>query len=363
MYQGVGDASETMLRYGYETDMVIAYQSLSSQWGLEMRLAQDKGNGASAIDNRQAADRISQTARDQRSLSIVLMPPYFDDKTGYSNLLQFDAEGQTRLTAIAEKQATRRAQAEEWNQKATDYTITLTVLAVCAFLFGLAAIVLGRIGYLFMGVGTLIGIGAVIAVAITVWLPVRSIPDAAIQKYAQGFGDAYYAQRLEYFSAHSLAIARCDTAMANLTQAIDLGGDYASAYRSRADAHIVKAQALLFGQGDAAQLAAELDRAAADYAHVIALGEGDKHVYWNLGYTYFLARRYQDAIDISRKALADAPDLKLALGMNIAVYMLGQGNRTLATRQLEEALLWSEQHPLASRLVLYAADHHDYRAT
>ena len=348
MYQGIADGNEHMLRYGYETNMLIVYQALSTQWGLEMRLAQDKGALPAALDNRSAAVRIAQTAQEQRNLSLILMPPYFDDQTGISNLLQFDAEGQTKLTIMAEKHAARRAEAVAWGQKSDNYTMTLTVLAVSAFLFGLAVIVGGGMGYLFLAVGNLIAMGAAVAVLATLALPVPRLSDQAMQHYARGFGDAYHAQRLEYFTAHGLAIERADLAIASLTQAIRLGGDYAAAHKSRGDAHVIKAQALFFDKSDPARLTAELDQAAVDFRQAIDLGAGDKHTYWNLGYTYFLAKRYPDAIAVSQQALDKAPDLKLALGMNISVYLLGQGKRAEALQQLEQALGWAEKHPLAS---------------
>ncbi len=348
MLQGIADTNTGTLRYAYEIDMLVAQQSLFTQWGVEMRSAQENGSSTGAAENRQAAQRYIQIANDQRTLSTLLSPPYYDDKTGNANVLQFDADGQVKLVAMAERQAAKRQQADAWGQKGNNYTITLTVLAVCAFLFGLAVIAGGGIGYLFVAVGNVIAAGAVLAVVVTCLLPVPYLPDQAIQDYAQGFGDAYVGQKLEYYSQHQMALQRSDQAIAALSKAIDQRGDYASAYVTRGDAHIVEAQALTFSRGDQARLQVQLDLAAADYRRAIDLGHGDKHTYWNLGYTYFLAKKYDQAISVTQQALKVAPDQRLGLGMNMAIYTMGLGKRAEGMQQLEDALTWAEKHHLAS---------------
>ena len=347
--QANADGNTATLRYVYESNMLASNQSLLILASLEMRLAQERTAPSAALDDRQAAARLGQIVNDQRALSDLLSSPYFDAKTGSADVYQYVVDHQTTPIALAvEKQAAKREQADAWSSKGNNYTITLTVLAAVVFLFGLAAILAGGIGYLFLAVGNLIAGGAFLAVAVTILLPVPNMPEEAMTQYARGFGDVYYAQTMEYFSAQQFATQRADQAIAEFTKAIALRRDYAAAYESRGDAHVLKGEALLFGKGDPVQVQSETDLAIKDFQRALELGRRDKHTYWDLGYSYFLAKQYPNAIAVSQQALELAPDQKLGLGINIALYMLAQGKRTEAMQQLEDSLAWAEKHRLAS---------------
>ena len=347
--QANADGNAATLRYVYESNMLASNQSLLILASLETRLAQENNLSSAALDNRQAAVRLGKLVDDQRTLSDLLSPPYYDETRSNADQLQYVVDHQSTPIALAvEKQAAKREQAGAWGGKANNYTITITVLAACVVLFGLAAILGGGIGYLFLAVGNLIAGGAFLAVLVTLLLPVPNMPEEAMANYAQGFGNGYYAQMVEYYGAHQPAIQRADRAIAELSQAIALRRDYAAAYETRGDAHLVKAEALLFGKSDAAAVQSEVDLAIKDYARAIELGRRDKHTYWNLGYSYYLAMQYPEAIAVSQQALQLAPDLRLGLGMNIAVYLLAQGKRAEAMQQLQDSLAWAEKHRLAS---------------
>ena len=347
--QANADGNAATLRYVYENNILASNQSLLILASLETRLAQENTLSSAALDERQAAARLGKIVDDQRPLSDLLSPPYFDPVSSNADLLQYVVDHQTTPTALAvERQAAKREQADAWGGKGNNYTITITVLAAVVFLFGLAAILGGGIGYLFLAVGNLIAGGAFLAVVVTMLLPVPNMPEEAIAQYAQGFGHVYSAQTIEYYAVHQFAAQRADLAIAELSTAISLRRDYAAAYETRGDAHLIKGQALLFGQGDPAAVQVEVDLAVKDYDLAIQLGRRDKHTYWNLGYSYFLAKRYPEAVAVSQQALQLAPDLRLGLGMNIAVYMLAEGKRAESMQALEDALGWAEKHRLAS---------------
>lgn len=347
--QANADGNAATLRYVYENNILASNQSLLILASLETRLSQENSVPSAALDERQAAARLGKIVDDQRPLSDLLSPPYFDAASSNANLLQYFVDHQTTPAALAaERQAARREQADAWGGKGNNYTITITVLAAVVFLFGLAAILGGGIGYLFLAVGNLIAGASFLAVVVTMLLPVPNMPEEAMARYAQGFGNVYSALTIEYYAAHQQAAQLTDMAISELSTAIALRSDYAAAYGARGDAHLIKGQALLFGRADPAAVQGEVDLAVKDYEHVIQLGRGDKHTYWNLGYSYFLAKRYPDAVAVSQRALQLAPDQRLGLGMNLAVYMIAEGKRTEAMQQLEDALAWAEKHRLAS---------------
>lgn len=347
LLQSNADETSALLQFSYEKSRVASFFSLIAQNGVETRLSQETGAAFGPADYQQAASRFQQIENDQRTLSALLTPPYFGPSG--PDVLQFVVDRQITPTALAtEKQAAQSEQANAWGNKQNNYTITITVLAVCVFLFGLAAIVGRGLGYVFVGVGSFIATGAFLATAITLVLPVPAMPAEAIQQYAQGYGHLAYAEAVESNAFHQRAALRADQAIAALSQAIALRGDYAAAYQVRGDAHLVKGQALRLSQGDPAALRSELGLAVADFRRAIDLGRGDQHTYWNLGYALFLSGQYQDALATSQQALKLAPDRELGLGMNMAVYLCAQGKRAEAMQELEETLAWADTHRLGS---------------
>jgi tetratricopeptide (TPR) repeat protein len=282
-------------------------------------------------------------------LSELLSPPYYDEATARSDAFQFAVDFLVIPPAVVtEKQSAKREEAEAWGNKSNNYIVTVMVLAVCLFLFGLAIAIGGQVKYLFVAVGSLIAEAACIAVFVTLLLPVPQMSEDAIQRYAQGVGHAYYAWNLELSAAHSQVPQKADQAIASFTEALALRRDYGAAYQARGNAHLIKAEALLFGRGDPVQTKAELDQAVADFKRAIDLGRGNKDGYWNLGWAYFLAKKYPESIAATKEALKLASELKLGLGLNLAANLLGEGKRAEAMQQLEESISWAAQHPLYS---------------
>jgi tetratricopeptide (TPR) repeat protein len=129
-----------------------------------------------------------------------------------------------RLTLKQRALATTRI---TWNDRSTQYTTVIAVLAVAIFLVGFALVVEGpirRSAYLLgMGIG-------IFAAVWTVWiyhLPIPSTPNTAIDAAARG---AVLTQEGDYHAA----VARYDAA-------IDADDGYATAYSGRARARLLAA--------------------------------------------------------------------------------------------------------------------------
>lgn len=347
--ESMGRGGAGIQRYVYERDQLLNYRSLVTLWSLEKRLAQDKAALSAAEDNELAAERLWQVLETLRSQSQLLSPPYYDESSARIDVFQFGVDYLVLpSTETAERQAAKHAEAEAWGNKANNYVICITVLAVCLFLYGLAVTIGGRLKYLFVVLGSLIAEGILLAVVATLWLPVPRISDESIQQYARGVGDLYYALQLHSSSQYAEVPPRADQAAASLTRAIASRGDYGAAFQARGDVHLIKAESLIFSRGDPAEIKAELDLAIADLLQAINLGRADRHSYWNLGWTYFLARRYSESMTVMQRAVELAPNMRFGLGLNMALNLLGQGKRDEAMKELERSLTWAAEHSLAS---------------
>jgi len=97
------------------------------------------------------------------------------------------------------------------------------------------------------------------------------------------------------------------------------------------------------------QARAELRQAIDSLKTAARLGRaGERHLCWNLGWACFLAGNYGESFAATEKALALAPDMKFALGLNAALALWEGEKRDAAAARLEDALRWAETHPLAS---------------
>lgn len=135
--------------------------------------------------------------------------------------LQTDAE---RLTLQQRALATTRI---TWNDRSTQYTTVIAVLAVSIFLVGFGLVVGGPIRRAAYLLGVTVG---ALAAAWALWiyfLPIPSTPEPAIRATARG----------TVLSEH----ARYRAALVQYDRAIRAAGDYAPAYSGRASARLLAA--------------------------------------------------------------------------------------------------------------------------
>ena len=355
--KAIGKSEAGVLRYLYERDRLAAHQALVMEWVLERRLAQERDSLAAAQRDEQAAARLWQVLEQARSLSGILSPPYFDEATFTADVVRFGADYLVvPPTLTVEKEAAKREEADAWSAKNERYVVTVTVVAVSLFLFGLALTVRGGLRSLFFIVGVAIATASLAFVLATVVVAVPQVPEESMVLYATGIGDTYYAEVLNLGAAYAEIPAHADQAIESFTEAIALRPGYGAAYQARGEARLLKAEALFLSGGQGAS--AELDGSIRDLERAARLGRRDKETWSRLSFAYFLEERYPEAVAAARAALALAPDLRLRLCLNLVLGLLGQGKPAEAREVLEEGLSWAEAHPLASdALTLRAAIH------
>lgn len=354
--KAIGKSEAGILRYIYERNRLAAHQALVTEWALERRLAQERTSLTAAQEDERAAARLWRVMDDARSLSALLSPPYFDEETFYADVIQFGVNFLVVPPALTlEKEAAKREEADAWGAKSERYVVTITVLAVSLFLFGLAMTLRGRLKTLFTSVGVLIVTASLAFVLSAALAPVPRIPEESMTLYATGVGETYYAGILELGGAYGRVPDHADWAIESFTQAIALRPDYAAAYQARGDARLLKAEALLFGSGDSQKVSSGLAGSISDFVRAAALGRRDKETWSRLAWAYFLAERYPESVEAARRALALAPDLGLRLGLQLALALLGAEGQAKANEELEAALAGAEEHPLASDSLAFRA--------
>jgi tetratricopeptide (TPR) repeat protein len=235
--------------------------------------------------------------------------PYFDPDTSKTDFYAYHADLNVVTTTLLLEQRTFSIEtANIWNAKSDGYITILTLLAASLFLYGLSTTIKTQLRYIFAIVGTAL---VVLAGAWTLNLslsPVPEIPIEAITAYAQGRG--------QYDGGHY------PEAQLLFEEALTLYPDYGEAYAGRAE--------ILLDEGD-------YEAAAADYEQAIALGANDPGIYWNLGWTYYLAGDYDASIEASRSALAQDPTL-IPVMMNVATALLAKGETEAAMQEYEHGL-------------------------
>ncbi len=252
-----------------------------------------------------------ETVRDQiEPLSPLLQPPYFDPAGPFSpDVAAYEADLYLiEATALAERFAAAAALDDAWDGKANLYVTQLTLLAVTLFLFGLSITVTGIVRWLFLGSGLFITAITFVWMLVTLLWPVPVLNDQAIDDYAQGAG-------LAHQDDQKGAIAAFNRSLLNTP-------DYGNALFERGNAH--------YALGDYAA-------AANDFEAAQQAGRDDINLAWNLGWMYYLMGRFDEAIQMDRKALASNPE-QIGLHFNLALALLASGDIEAAKIEYNRAL-------------------------
>jgi tetratricopeptide (TPR) repeat protein len=235
--------------------------------------------------------------------------PYYITDTDTADLYSYHADINVYTTTLlAEQRAFVTASADVWNGKADGYVTVLTILAVTLFLFGLSTTVKGNLRFLFAIVATfLVIVGLVQIVGLTLG-PVPDVPYGAIQSYARA--------RAAWWSG------RTDDARSAISETLELYPGYGNAHSLQAD--------ILLDDSN-------YDAATAAYRQALASGTDEVSIYWDMGWTLYLAGDYDGSLEASRHALELAPHL-LPVRMNIATALLAQGKTNEAMDEYEAGL-------------------------
>lgn len=280
-------------------------------------------NSADRREDAAAALRF-RTVRDKLvPLSPLLAQPYFDVDTGQIDVARYEADTYlVEITALTERFVAASNVKDAWDAKANTYIVHLTLLAVALFMFGLAITISTSVTRkVFVGTGSLAAIVAVVWAGATLLQPVvdRRNQGSAIDAYARGYGllhQARYTQAIDAFDG-----------------ALNAAPDYGSAYAQRAEAQ--------FALG-------EYEKAAADYEQARANGDDSTATAGNLGWTYYLLARFDDAIKLNRETLAKSPD-ELWIRFNQGVTLLAAGQIDAAKAEYQDGMDRSAQQVAAAR--------------
>jgi tetratricopeptide (TPR) repeat protein len=280
-------------------------------------------NSADRRDEAAAAQRY-RTVRDKiLPLSPLLTQPYFDVNTGQIDVARYEADTYlVEITALTEKFVAASNVKDAWDAKANTYIVHLTLLAVALFMFGLAITISTPVTRkVFVGAGSLAAIVAVGWAGATFFQPVidRREQGSAIDAYARGFGLAHQARYTQAIDAFDGALSAAP--------------DYGSAYAQRAEAR--------FALG-------EYEKAAADYEQARANGDESTATAGNLGWTYYLLSRFDDAIKLNRETLAKAPD-ELWIRFNQGVTLLAAGQIEAAKTEYQGGMEQSARQVAAAK--------------
>ncbi|MEM7112218.1 MAG: tetratricopeptide repeat protein [Chloroflexota bacterium] len=258
-------------------------------------VAEESGELALANQYRAVRD-------DLVKLTPLLAEPYFDPEADeFPDINAYEADVYiVEATALSEQFANAATVSDAWDGKASAYVTHLTLLTVALFLFGLSTTIIGRMSWLFVGIGSLIGLVTLVWMVFTVLEPVPIVPDDAIEAYAAGVGLAFQEKN--------------EAALQAFDQALTLAPDYANAFYERAKVH--------FANGN-------LAGAAVDYERALENGREDVNVPWNLGWTYYLLGEYEQAAEAAEAALEIAPN-QAPLFFNLGLAHLASGDLEMA---------------------------------
>ncbi len=260
-------------------------------------------------------DELGQTAGDLRVARRAL------PNLGVGELLtRLQVEAQ-RLTL--EQRALARTRVT-WNDRSTQYTTVIAVLAVALFLVGFGLVVQGAIRPSAYALGVAVGLFAAAWGVRIYLLPIPSEPRAAITNAASG-------AVLTANGSYLRALARYDAAL----RADDT---YATAYSGRSRARLLAANPDYRTTRAVTQPGGRAVAEAVDDAHrAIALGARDVLTYGLVAVTSFYDGKYDETVDAADEGLSinpKVPDLWLLK----SAAQTALGDEAAATASLARAL-------------------------
>ena len=232
--------------------------------------------------------------------------------------LTFDAERlKLKQAALAETRVT-------WNDRSTQFTTAIAMLAVALFLVGFAVVLGGARRTLFYALGVAFAILTFVWAGHIYNLPIPKTPDAAIDATARGLVDS--------------GEGRQGGAITAFTEAIETDGDYVAPYTERAVARVLEANPDFRTTGAVTGGGSALESAIADSRRALELGgTRDFRTYTVLCLLRLYAGDYDGAIEAADAAIAingEVPDIRLAR----SAAEVGRGDAAAARASLDGAL-------------------------
>lgn len=258
----------------------------------QITAAQQNGDNA-------AVQRLQKMQTRIETLSKLLGPDYFNPANGWPDSYKYEAD--TYLVESTRLSETYLAESELGNFTdgvADSLIVQITLLTVSLSLYGLSMALKGRIRWLFIIVGSgIVGFCMLWLGWSLLNLFIRpEVNEKSIAAYSEGVGLAYQ--------------GLYEDAIVKFTEAVDENEYYAKAYYERGLAY--------YELGD-------LERAASEMEIARSNGLDDVSTNWNLGWTYYLSGRYNEAIAVNERILAAHPEV-LGMRMNQAISYLAMGD-------------------------------------
>lgn len=254
--------------------------------------------GADLAGDTEAAARYRAVRDHIATLVPIFTNPYYDPASDYGpDMARYEADTYlVESTRLSEKFTAYNELGNAWDNRANAFIVHLTLLAVTLSLYGLSTTLRGFMRGVFVGLGTLIAGIIILWAMIIMLIPVPSIAEDAIDAYANGVGKAWYGDT--------------DGAIADFDRALTILPDYANALYERGNAYYSKS---------------DYPSALTNFQAAIEAGRSDTSVGWNLGWTYYMVGRFDEAIEMDRWVLKQDPSL-LGVQFNLALALMARGD-------------------------------------
>lgn len=244
-----------------------------------------------------AENRYTQLRERFVSLSPLLSEQYFDKNSNWPLPTKYESDLYVvKATRMEQLYQANSEVGRAWSGVADVFVIQLTLLAVALSLYGLSTTLRGFVRWMFIFVGSSLVLFCMIWMGWKMIEPKPFVAEDAIEAFAQGYGQYYQGNYEE-------AIALYD-------QALSIKPDYANA---------------LYERGYNQLVLYHFESAVSDFLAARDLGLDGEYTHWNLGWTYYLMGRFDEAIEANNVILSPDPTV-IGMRANQAVTYLAKGD-------------------------------------
>jgi tetratricopeptide (TPR) repeat protein len=252
---------------------------------------------AELTDNTTAANRYAQLRDRFDPLTPLLSEEFFDKNNSWPQLAKYEASLYVvKATQLEQLYQANADLGRAWSNIADVFVIQLTLLSVTLALYGLSITMRSFLRWMFVFVGSCLVLFCVAWMGWKLIEPLPVISEEAINIFAEGYGQHYQGNSEE--------------AIALYNQAISIDPDYADA---------------LYERGNNYLLLENYEAAVSDFLAARNLGLDGEYTYWNLGWTYYLMGRFDDAIEANNVILSSDSSL-IGMRSNQALNYLAKGD-------------------------------------
>ncbi|HMD79665.1 MAG TPA: tetratricopeptide repeat protein, partial [Anaerolineales bacterium] len=242
-------------------------------------------------------------------LTPLLSEEFFDKNSSWPHLAKYEAYLYVvKATRFEQLYQATADLGRAWSNIADVFVIQLTLLTVALSLYGLSITMRGFIRWMFVFVGSGLVLFCVLWMGWKLLEPLPVISEEAIDAFAEGYGQYYQGNNAE--------------AIALYNKALSINPDYADAIYERGYNNLV------LGNYEAA---------VSDFLVARDLGLDGEYTYWNLGWTYYLMGRFDDAIEANNVILNSNPSI-IGMRSNQALNYLAKGDLERARREYDSVV-------------------------